>query len=74
MFTLFSHNNRLNFQVRDKFPHIKDYKAFKVPEALDLNSILKDQLAVALFDCKYVCINIIPHEIFSYCGFVTWNA
>ncbi|XP_076946997.1 pullulanase 1, chloroplastic-like [Bidens hawaiensis] len=69
------HDQRLPENVRDKFPHIKDYKAFKVPEALDLKSILKDQLAVALFDSSGRCINVtglqlpgVIDDIFSYTG------
>ncbi|KAD7479988.1 hypothetical protein E3N88_03124 [Mikania micrantha] len=52
-----------------------DYKAYKVPTALDLKSILKDQLAVALFDSSGQCISVtglqlpgVIDGIFSYMG------
>ncbi|KAD2087006.1 hypothetical protein E3N88_41868 [Mikania micrantha] len=52
-----------------------DYKAYKVPAALDLKSILKDQLAVALFDSSGQCISVtglqlpgVIDGIFSYMG------
>ncbi|KAI7749860.1 hypothetical protein M8C21_027525 [Ambrosia artemisiifolia] len=69
-------DQRLPDNVRDKFPHIKDYKAFKVPASLDLiKSILKDQLAVALFDSGGQCISVtslqlpgVIDDIFSYTG------
>ncbi|KVH98825.1 Immunoglobulin E-set [Cynara cardunculus var. scolymus] len=44
------YDQRLPESVRDKLPHIRDYKAFKVPTALDPKTILKDQLVVAFFD------------------------
>ncbi|KAI3793482.1 hypothetical protein L1987_36101 [Smallanthus sonchifolius] len=69
------HDQRLPENVRDKFPHIKDYKAFKVPASLDHESILKDQLAVALFDSSGRCISVtglqlpgVIDDIFSYTG------
>ncbi|KAL9992387.1 putative limit dextrinase [Helianthus debilis subsp. tardiflorus] len=68
-------DQRLPENVRDKFPHIKDYKAFKVPATLDLKSILKDQLAVALFDASGQCISVtglqlpgVIDDFFSYTG------
>ncbi|KAD7479985.1 hypothetical protein E3N88_03121 [Mikania micrantha] len=68
-------DQRLPENVRDKFPHIKDYKAFKVPAALDLKNILKDQLAVALFDSSGQCMSVtglqlpgVIDDIFSYMG------
>lgn len=36
----------------EKFPHIRDYKAFKLPSTLDATSLLKCQLAVATFGRK----------------------
>ncbi|GJS41602.1 pullulanase 1, chloroplastic isoform X1 [Tanacetum coccineum] len=69
------HDQNLPLNVRDKFPHIRDYKAFKVPETLDLNSILKDQLAVAFFDESGRCIGVtslqlpgVIDDMFSYTG------
>ncbi|PWA76552.1 limit dextrinase [Artemisia annua] len=69
------HDQSLPQNVRDKFPHIRDYKAFKVPETLDLNSILKDQLAVAFFDATGRCIGVtglqlpgVIDDMFSYTG------
>lgn len=32
-----------------KFPHIMNYKAFKVPHAMDVEKVLKCQLAIAAF-------------------------
>ncbi|KAK1409637.1 hypothetical protein QVD17_36166 [Tagetes erecta] len=68
-------DQRLPENVRDKFPHIKDYKAFKAPAALDLRNILKDQLAVALFDSSGQCISVtglqlpgVIDDFFSYTG------
>ncbi|KVH99745.1 Immunoglobulin E-set [Cynara cardunculus var. scolymus] len=48
------YDQRLPESVRDKLPHIRDYKAFKVPTALDPKTILKDQLVVAFFDGYYL--------------------
>ncbi|KAD7479993.1 hypothetical protein E3N88_03129 [Mikania micrantha] len=68
-------DQRLPEKVRDKFPHIKDYKAFNVHAALDLKSILKDQVAVALFGSSRQCISVtglqlpsVIDDIFSYMG------
>lgn len=36
----------------EKFPHIQDFKPFRVPQGLDVNSLLKYQLAVATLSCK----------------------
>ncbi|GAB4836395.1 Pullulanase 1, chloroplastic [Ancistrocladus abbreviatus] len=41
--------------VIEKFPHIKGYKAFKVPPALDVKGLLKCQLAVAAVSSDGVC-------------------
>ncbi|KAI3710126.1 hypothetical protein L2E82_39900 [Cichorium intybus] len=61
--------------VRDKFPHIQDYKAFKVPTTLDPKNILKDQLGIAFFDPNGRCISVtglklpgVLDDIFSYLG------
>ncbi|KAM6600703.1 hypothetical protein CsatA_020312 [Cannabis sativa] len=61
--------------VMEKFPHIKDYRAFKVPPSLDAKVLLKCQLAVAAFDDVGKCSNItglqlpgILDELFSYSG------
>ncbi|KAL7614345.1 hypothetical protein Lser_V15G08164 [Lactuca serriola] len=69
------HDQRLPENVRDKFPHIQDYNAFKVPISLDPKSILKDQLAVAFFDSSGQCISVtglqlpgVLDDIFSYLG------
>ncbi|WCJ19247.1 limit dextrinase [Euphorbia peplus] len=58
-----------------KFPHIRDYRAFKVPPGLDTKSLLKFQLAVAAFGSDGKCINAtglqlpgILDELFSYDG------
>lgn len=42
-------------QVIRKFPHIGDYKAFNVPLDLDVQCLLKCQLAIATFSCKQSC-------------------
>ncbi|XP_024987210.1 pullulanase 1, chloroplastic [Cynara cardunculus var. scolymus] len=69
------YDQRLPENVRDKFPHIRDYKAFKVPTALDPKTILKDQLAVAFFDANGQCISVtglqlpgVLDDLFSYTG------
>uniref|UniRef100_A0A6N2M3E6 Glycosyl hydrolase family 13 catalytic domain-containing protein n=1 Tax=Salix viminalis TaxID=40686 RepID=A0A6N2M3E6_SALVM len=36
-----------------KFPHIRDYKAFRVPSTVDAKSLVKCQLAVATFGCEF---------------------
>ncbi|XP_004307333.1 PREDICTED: pullulanase 1, chloroplastic-like [Fragaria vesca subsp. vesca] len=61
--------------VKEKFPHIKDYRAFNVPSDLDVKSLLKAQLAVATFSCDGRCSDAtglqlpgILDELFSYEG------
>ncbi|XP_057979256.1 pullulanase 1, chloroplastic isoform X3 [Malania oleifera] len=61
--------------VIEKFPHIQDYRAFKVPPALDTKFLLKCQLAVATFSFDGKCSNAtslqlpgILDELFSYYG------
>jgi len=39
-----------------KFPHIQDYRAYKVPSTLDAKTLLKCQLAVATFNCKHIVL------------------
>lgn len=41
--------------VIEKFPHIRDYKAFKVPASSDAKSLLKCQLAVAAYNSDRKC-------------------
>ncbi|CAH8270013.1 unnamed protein product [Arabidopsis lyrata] len=36
--------------VIEKFPHIRNYKSFKVPKDLDIRDLVKSQLAVVCFD------------------------
>ncbi|KAL6509660.1 Pullulanase 1, chloroplastic [Orobanche gracilis] len=40
-------NERLSEHVIEKFPHIQAFKPFQIPPGLDVNSILKYQLAVS---------------------------
>ncbi|XVF23499.1 hypothetical protein REPUB_Repub13aG0044000 [Reevesia pubescens] len=61
--------------VIEKFPHIRDYRAFKVPPVLDVKNLLKCQLAVAAFKSHGKCSNTtslqlpgILDELFSYDG------
>ncbi|XP_050385000.1 pullulanase 1, chloroplastic isoform X1 [Argentina anserina] len=61
--------------VKEKFPHIKDYKAFRVSTDLDVKSLLKSQLAVAAFSSDGRCSDAtglqlpgILDELFSYEG------
>lgn len=58
-----------------KFPHIQDYRAFKVPSTLDAKTLLKSQLAVAAFNSDGKCTNVtglqlpgVLDELFSYNG------
>nr|CAD1844009.1 unnamed protein product [Ananas comosus var. bracteatus] len=46
----------LQKSVTEKFPHIKDYRAFKVPNS-DVQNLLKSQLAVASFYANGKCKN-----------------
>lgn len=34
----------------EKFPHIGNYKPFKVPSDLDVRDLVKSQLAIVCFD------------------------
>ncbi|XP_050209868.1 pullulanase 1, chloroplastic [Mercurialis annua] len=58
-----------------KFPHIRDYTAFKLPSTLDAESLLKCQLAVASYEADGKCSSAtglqlpgILDELFSYDG------
>lgn len=58
-----------------KFPHIQDYRAFKVPSTLDAKTLLKCQLAVATFNSDGKCTNVtglqlpgVLDDLFSYNG------
>ncbi|XP_017409401.1 pullulanase 1, chloroplastic isoform X3 [Vigna angularis] len=61
--------------VLQKFPHIRGYKAFKLPSTLDVKPLLKSQLAVAIYDSDDKCRNCtglqlpgVLDELFSYNG------
>lgn len=67
--------NRLPEHVIEKFPHVQDYKVFKVPPALDVKNLLKYQLAVAIFTSDGKCTSVtglqlpgVLDELFSYEG------
>ncbi|KAL2525900.1 Pullulanase 1 [Abeliophyllum distichum] len=67
--------NRLPEHVIEKFPHVQDYKVFKVPPTLDVKSLLKCQLAVAIFSSDGKCTSAtglqlpgVLDELFSYNG------
>ncbi|XP_041998053.1 pullulanase 1, chloroplastic isoform X2 [Salvia splendens] len=66
---------RLPKHVIEKFPHIHDYKSFQLPPGLDVNSLLKYQLAVAALSSGEECTSItglqlpgVLDELFSYDG------
>ncbi|CAH9098703.1 unnamed protein product [Cuscuta epithymum] len=68
-------DDRLPEYLAKRFPHIRDYKTFKVPQPLDCENILKCQLAVAILtsDGKCKCatglqLPGIIDELFSYTG------
>ncbi|XP_039071914.1 pullulanase 1, chloroplastic [Hibiscus syriacus] len=61
--------------VIEKFPHIRDYRAFKLPPTLDAKNLVKCQLAVTEFNSRGKCSNVtglqlpgILDELFSYDG------
>ncbi|KAF7820192.1 pullulanase 1, chloroplastic [Senna tora] len=61
--------------VVEKFPHIGDYKALKLPTDLDVKHLLKCQLAVVIYDSDEKCRNCtglqlpgVIDEFFSYNG------
>ncbi|VFQ83663.1 unnamed protein product [Cuscuta campestris] len=67
--------DRLPQYVTKRFPHIQDYKTYKVPQPLDCENLLKCQLAVAIFTpdgkCKSATGLQLPgiiDELFSYTG------
>lgn len=66
---------RLPEHVIEKFPHIQGFKLFQVPPGLDVNSLLKYQLAVAALSSDEDCTSItglqlpgVLDELFSYDG------
>ncbi|KAK6136112.1 hypothetical protein DH2020_030128 [Rehmannia glutinosa] len=74
-FKLEKSNEMLPDHVSEKFPHIKNYKPLQVPPALDVKSLLKYQLAVAVLSSGGECTNItglqlpgVLDELFSYNG------
>ncbi|KAL3523514.1 hypothetical protein ACH5RR_016348 [Cinchona calisaya] len=61
--------------VIEKFPHIQDYKAFSVPPDLNVESLFKCQLAIAIFSSDGMCTSAtslqlpgVLDELFSYNG------
>ncbi|KAE9589814.1 putative glycosidase [Lupinus albus] len=61
--------------VVDKFPHIRGYRAFSLPPNLDVRSLLKSQLAVAIYDSDERCQDCtglqlpgVLDELYSYNG------
>ncbi|KAJ0045891.1 hypothetical protein Pint_05957 [Pistacia integerrima] len=61
--------------VIEKFPHIRDYRAFKVPPTIDAKSLIKCQLAVTTFSSDGKCSDAtglhlpgILDDLFSYDG------
>ncbi|KAL4190863.1 hypothetical protein AMTRI_Chr07g77910 [Amborella trichopoda] len=61
--------------VTEKFPHIRDYRALRVPDNVDAGSLLKCQLAVACFNgdgncasCTGLQLPGVIDDLFSYDG------
>ncbi|OIW01726.1 hypothetical protein TanjilG_03864 [Lupinus angustifolius] len=61
--------------VVEKFPHIRGYRAFRLPPNLDVKSLLKTQLAVAIYDsddrcrdCTGLQLPGVLDELYSYNG------
>ncbi|XP_077244704.1 limit dextrinase isoform X2 [Tasmannia lanceolata] len=61
--------------VTEKFPHIVDYKPFKIPYSVDVGSLIKWQLAIASFDADGKCNDVtglqlpgVLDDLFSYSG------
>ncbi|EPS61390.1 hypothetical protein M569_13407, partial [Genlisea aurea] len=61
--------------VIEKFPHLKGFKVIRVPPALDIHSLVKYQLAVAIFSSEGECVHItglqlpgVLDELFFYDG------
>uniref|UniRef100_A0A803MHU0 Pullulanase n=1 Tax=Chenopodium quinoa TaxID=63459 RepID=A0A803MHU0_CHEQI len=68
-------NGGLPAHVTEKFPHIRGYSAFRAPANLDVESLLKCQLAVAAFSGDGACRNVtglqlpgVIDELYSYDG------
>ncbi|XP_051120165.1 pullulanase 1, chloroplastic isoform X2 [Andrographis paniculata] len=66
---------RLPKHVIQKFPYIQDLRSFQVPSAMDVKSLLKSQMAIAILNSAGECTNIaglqlpgIMDELFSYNG------
>ncbi|KAF9598351.1 hypothetical protein IFM89_027162 [Coptis chinensis] len=67
--------DQLPASVVEKFPHIRDYRVFHVPDDVDVKSLLKCQLAVGLFNANGECSDItclqlpgILDDLYSYGG------
>ncbi|XP_073224055.1 pullulanase 1, chloroplastic isoform X2 [Cicer arietinum] len=65
----------LSANVVEKFPHIRGYRAFRLPPGSDVKSFLKSQLAVVICDSDEKCRNCtglqlpgVLDELFSYNG------
>ncbi|CAL5209034.1 unnamed protein product [Lathyrus oleraceus] len=65
----------LSANVVEKFPHIRGYRTFNLPLGSDVKSLLKSQLAVAIYDSDEKCRNCtglqlpgVLDELFSYNG------
>nr|XP_015876702.2 pullulanase 1, chloroplastic [Ziziphus jujuba var. spinosa] len=68
-------NYGLPAKVIEKFPHIRDYRAFRLRPSLDVKPLLKCQLAVATFNSDGNCSDAtglqlpgVLDELFSYSG------
>ncbi|KAL8538709.1 hypothetical protein ACS0TY_000648 [Phlomoides rotata] len=66
---------RLPEHVIEKFPHIRDFKPFRIPPALEVSNLLKYQLAVGAISSHGECISInglqlpgVIDELFYYDG------
>ncbi|KAI0513966.1 hypothetical protein KFK09_009998 [Dendrobium nobile] len=62
-------------KVLEKFPHIRDYKAYTVPASVDFRKILKCQLAIASFGDDGKCSDVtgiqlpgVLDDLFAYDG------
>lgn len=68
-------NGGLPTNVTEKFPHIRGYKPLRAPANLDVDNLLKCQLAVAAFSADGTCRNVtglqlpgVIDELYSYDG------
>ncbi|KAJ4972169.1 hypothetical protein NE237_005268 [Protea cynaroides] len=68
-------NCGLPLNVTEKFPHIRNYRAFKIPLTVDVKSLLKCQLAVVSFHADGQCSNAtglqlpgVLDDLFTYSG------